>query len=175
MFTMFAKDFTGCFSHCCVEGVDNWIQVCLCCSWWWEVQTSRLSQLGRFPTHWNLSVFEVGLVRLSRSCVFWLADSFQAKVEEHYQQVMVTSDVCSWQTTCSGTVHSWSEALPHQLTSLSYRVFSWAAAQEPRSSEWFYVCKSNILYHSSRRLHTRSNVYISTAQLGPELNFAVHF
>ena len=27
------------------------------CSWWWEEQTSHLSQLGRFPTHWDLSAF----------------------------------------------------------------------------------------------------------------------
>ena len=26
-------------------------------SWWWEVQTSHLSLLGRFPTRWNLSAF----------------------------------------------------------------------------------------------------------------------
>ena len=25
--TMFAKDLTGCFSHCCVEGGDHWVQV----------------------------------------------------------------------------------------------------------------------------------------------------
>ena len=29
----------------------------LLCSWWWEVQTSHLSWLGRFPTHWDLSAF----------------------------------------------------------------------------------------------------------------------
>ena len=25
--------------------------------WWWKVQTSRRSQLERFPTHWDLSAF----------------------------------------------------------------------------------------------------------------------
>ena len=25
----FAKDLTGCFSHCCAEGGDHWIQVCI--------------------------------------------------------------------------------------------------------------------------------------------------
>ena len=39
LLTMFAKDFTDCSSHCCVEGGDHWIQVC---SWRWEMQTSRL-------------------------------------------------------------------------------------------------------------------------------------
>ena len=28
------------------------------CSWWWEVQTTRLSKLGRFPTHWDLMAFQ---------------------------------------------------------------------------------------------------------------------
>ena len=26
---MFAKDFTGCFSHCCAEGNGHWIHVCI--------------------------------------------------------------------------------------------------------------------------------------------------
>ena len=26
---MFAKDLTGCFSYCCVEGGDHWIHVCI--------------------------------------------------------------------------------------------------------------------------------------------------
>ena len=29
LLTMFFKDLTGCFSHCCVEGGDHWIQVCV--------------------------------------------------------------------------------------------------------------------------------------------------
>ena len=35
--------------------------------------------------------------------MFWLADSFQATVEDPHQQVVVTSKVCSWKTSCSGT------------------------------------------------------------------------
>ena len=27
--TMFVKDLTGCFCHCCVEGSDRWIHVCI--------------------------------------------------------------------------------------------------------------------------------------------------
>ena len=41
------------------------------CLWWWEVQTSRLSLFGRFPTHWDLSAFQGQFWVL-----FWLADSF---------------------------------------------------------------------------------------------------
>ena len=33
-------------------------------SWWWEVQTSRISQLGRFPTRRDLSAFR------GQTCVF---------------------------------------------------------------------------------------------------------
>ena len=29
LLTMFAKDLTGCLSHCCVEGGDHWIYVCI--------------------------------------------------------------------------------------------------------------------------------------------------
>ena len=29
LLTMFAKDLTGCFNHCCVESGDHWIQVCV--------------------------------------------------------------------------------------------------------------------------------------------------
>ena len=29
LLTMFAKNLTGCFSHCCVEGGDHWICVCI--------------------------------------------------------------------------------------------------------------------------------------------------
>ena len=38
LLAMFAKDLTGCFNHCCVEGGDQGIQVCV-----FIVQTSRLS------------------------------------------------------------------------------------------------------------------------------------
>ena len=34
--------------------------------------------------------------------MFWLVDSFQAKVEGHHQKVVVTSNVCFWKTSCSG-------------------------------------------------------------------------
>ena len=44
-------------------------------------------------------IFQLSEVKLE-SCVFWLADSFQTKVEGHQQENVVT-------------VHSWLEALPH--------------------------------------------------------------
>ena len=65
----------------------------------------------KLPAHHSLEgfhhirIFQLFEVRLE-SCVFWLADSSQAKVEGHHQQVVVTSNVCSWKTSCSGDVHS---------------------------------------------------------------------
>ena len=51
----------------------------------------------------HIRIFQLFEVRLE-SCVFWPDDSFQAKVEGHHQQVVVTSDVCCGKTSCSGTV-----------------------------------------------------------------------
>ena len=82
---------------------------------------SSLSMMVRganFPPiiAWKVSN-TLGSFRFSRSNLslvcFWLADSFQANVEGHHQQVVVTSNVCFWKTSCSGNVHSWSKALPH--------------------------------------------------------------
>ena len=52
--TMFAKDLTGCFSHRYVKGGDYWIHVCIFIIH--DGKTSRLSQFGRFPTHWPYMV-----------------------------------------------------------------------------------------------------------------------
>ena len=90
----------------------RWWSLNLClhfrCLWRWEVQTSCLLQLGRFSTHWDLSAFrDQTWVLCFLACWF-----FQAKLEGHHQ-VVITSSVCSWKTLCSGTVHSWSEVIPH--------------------------------------------------------------
>ena len=42
---------------------------------------------------------------LSLVC-FGLLIFFKVKAEGHYQQVVITSNVCSWKTLCSGTAHS---------------------------------------------------------------------
>ena len=94
----------------CAEGGDHWIQVC--------VFIVHDGERCKFPTYHSLVGFEhIGIFQLFEfkleSCVFWLADFFQAKVEGHHQQVVVTSNVCPWKTSCSGYVHSWSEALPN--------------------------------------------------------------
>ena len=96
---MFAKDLTGCFSHCCVEGGDHWIYVC--------VFVAHDGERCKLPAYHNLEgfqhivIFQLFKVKLE-SCVFWLADSFETKVEGHHQQVVVTSNVCPWETSCSG-------------------------------------------------------------------------
>ena len=65
----------------------------------------------KLPTYHSLEGFQhIGIFQLLdvklEQCVFWLADSFQAKVEGHHQQVIITSNVSSWKTLCSGNVHS---------------------------------------------------------------------
>ena len=79
------------------------------CSLFMMVRDVNLPQLGKFPTNWNLQLFEVKL----ESCVFWIAGCcllfafllllllfcfFQTTVEGHYQQVVAISNVCSWTT-----------------------------------------------------------------------------
>ena len=79
---------------------------------------STMMRGEKLPIYHSLEGFQhIGIIQLFEvkleSCVFWLADSFQAKVEGLHQQVVVTCNVCSWKTPCPGNVHSWSEALPH--------------------------------------------------------------
>ena len=56
---LFAKDLTGCFSHCHVEGSDHCIHVCI-----FIIHDGERCKLptyhgfGRFPTHWDLSAFQ---------------------------------------------------------------------------------------------------------------------
>ena len=65
--TMFAKDLTGCFSHCCVEGGDHWIHVCI-----FIVQDGKRCKL---PADHSLEGFQhIGIFQLFEvkleSCVF---------------------------------------------------------------------------------------------------------
>ena len=107
---MCAKDLTGSFSHYCVEGGDHWVHVCI-----FIVHDGDRCKVPAYHTlegFQHIGIFQLFKVKLE-SCVFWLADFFQTKVEGHHQQVVVTSNVCSWKALCSGMVHSWSEALLH--------------------------------------------------------------
>ena len=108
---MFAEDLTSCFSHSSVEGGDHWIYV--------YIVVAHDGKRCKPPTYYSLEGFQhVGIFQLFEvkleSCVFWLANFFQAKAEGRHQQVVITSIVCSWKASCSGNVHSWSEVLPHQ-------------------------------------------------------------
>ena len=103
LLTMFAMDLTGCFSHCCVKGGDHCIYVC--------IFVAHDGERCKPPAYHSLEAFQhIGIFQLFKvkleSCVFWLADFFQAKAEGHHQQVVITSDVFSWKTSCSGNVHS---------------------------------------------------------------------
>ena len=102
LLTMFAKDLTGCFNYCCVECGDHSIHVCV-----FIVHDGKRCKLPTYHSlegFQNIGIFQLFEVKLA-SCVLWLADSFQAKVEGHHRQVMAASSVCSWKTSCSGNVH----------------------------------------------------------------------
>ena len=76
LLTMFAKDLTGCSSHCCVEGGDHWIYVCIFVAHDGErCKPPAYYSLGGFQHVWIFQLFEVKL----ESCVFWLADFFSGE------------------------------------------------------------------------------------------------
>ena len=108
--TMFAKDLTGCLSQCCVEGGDHWTHVCFVTIH--DGERCKLTAYHSLESFQHTGIFQPFEIRLESS-VFWLPDSFRTKVEGHHQQVAVTLNVCFWKTSCSGTVHFWSEALLH--------------------------------------------------------------
>ena len=86
LLTMFAKDLTGCFSHCCVEGGDHWITVCII-----SVHDGERCKLPAYPSlesFQHVEIFELLEVRLE-SCVFWLADFFFRR----WQKVIISK---SW-------------------------------------------------------------------------------
>ena len=106
----FAKDPTGCFSHCSVEGGDHWMQICIFINH--DGERCKLPTCHSLEGFRHIGIFQFFEVKLG-SCVFWHSDSVQTTVEGHNQQVVVISNVCPWKTSCSGNVSSWSEAFPH--------------------------------------------------------------
>ena len=109
-FFLFWRCLPGCFSHCCAEGGDHWLHVCIFIVH--DDERYKLASYHSLEGFQHTGIFQLFEVKLE-SCVFWLADSLLTKVEDHHQQVVVTSNFYSWKTLCSSTVHSWSEALPH--------------------------------------------------------------
>ena len=103
LLTMFAKGLTGCFSHWCVEGGDHWVHVCIFIVH--DGERCNHPAYHCLEGFQHIRIFHFFEVR-REFCVFWLANSFQAKVGGHHQQVVVLSNVCFWKTSCFGTVHS---------------------------------------------------------------------
>ena len=64
---MFVVDFTGCFSHCCVEGGDHWIHVCV-----YDGERCKLPAYHCLEGFQHIGIFQLFEVKLE-SCVFWLA------------------------------------------------------------------------------------------------------
>ena len=89
----------------------------------------------------TLGSFSFSRSNLSLVCFGLLLFFCQAKAEGYHQQVMITFNVCSWKTSCSGNVHSWSEALPHQNV-INLVVVSSIWAMPCPSSGCFVMTKS---------------------------------
>ena len=113
LLTMFAKDLSGCFSHCCVEGGDHWIYGC--------IFVAHDGERCKPPAYHSLEGFQqVGIFQLFEvkfeSYVFWLAfffssgkgGSLSSARHDHFKCLLL-ENFMYW----LGIVHSWSEALPH--------------------------------------------------------------
>ena len=88
---MFPKDLAGCVGHYFVEGVGQQVHVGI-----------FVIQYDKGCTFRPYHCFDVKF----DSCWLWFADPLQANVEGCHQQVMITSDICSWKASCPGNVHS---------------------------------------------------------------------
>ena len=74
------------------------------------VRGAKLPAYQSLESFRHIKIFHLFEVKLE-SCVFLSCWFFSD--ERHHQQVVVTSNVCVWKTSCSGNVHSWSKALLH--------------------------------------------------------------
>ena len=115
LLTMFAKDLTGCFSHCCVEGGDHWIYLCIFVVHDGErCKPAAYHSLEGFQHVWIFQLFEVKL----QSCVYWLADFFSGEggrsssaSRDHFQCLLLENFVF-WQ--CSLLIGSASSLVCNQ-------------------------------------------------------------
>ena len=73
LLTMFAKDLTDCFSHCCVEGGDHCIHVCTFTVH--DGERCKLPAYNSLEGFQHVGIFQLFEVRLE-CCVLWFADSF---------------------------------------------------------------------------------------------------
>ena len=70
--TMFVKDLTGCFNHCCSEGGNHWIHVCILLM---MVRGVNFPPIIAWKDSRTLGSFSFSRSNLNLVCV-WLADSF---------------------------------------------------------------------------------------------------
>ena len=101
----------GCVGHYFVEGVDQQVHV--------GIFVIQYDKWYKFPTYHCFECF--CYIRILKfldvkfdSCWLWFADPLQANVEGCHQQVVITSDICSWKASCPGNVHSCVKAPFHQ-------------------------------------------------------------
>ena len=165
---MFAKDLTGCLIHCCVEGGDHWICVCIFVAH--DGERCKPPAYHSLEAFQHVRIFQLFEVKLE-SCVFWLADFFQAKLEGHHQQVVITSNVCSWKTSCSGNIHSWPTVLPHKnVINLVVVLSIWAM---PCPSSGCFVMTKCVRQHKvvkgGKLQKSESSLICSSLQKGPQM------
>ena len=99
---MFSKDLAGCVGHYFVEGVGQQVHVGI-----FVIQYDKWCKFSTyhcFECFCYIRIFKFLDVKFD-SCWLWFADPLQANVEGCHQQVVITSDICSWKASCPGNVH----------------------------------------------------------------------
>ena len=109
--TTFAKDFTSCFSDCCVESNDHWIHVCTFIVH--DGERYKLPAYHSLETFNTLGSFSFSWSNFSLMCLGWLI------LFRRRWKVVISN---SWPLPMSAPgkrrvlamfTHSWSEALRH--------------------------------------------------------------
>ena len=75
----------------------SWWSLNLCIFVAHDGEKCKLSANHSWEGFQHIGIFRLFEVKLE-SCVFWLAGFLPAKAEGHHQQVVITSNVCSWKT-----------------------------------------------------------------------------
>ena len=92
------------------ESGDHWIYVCMFIAH--DGETCKPPAFHSLEGFQHVGIFQLFEVKIE-SCVFWLADFFSGEGGRSSSASRDHFNVCSWKTSCSGNVHSWSEAFPY--------------------------------------------------------------
>ena len=162
--TVFSKDLAGCVGHYFVEGVGQQVHV--------GIFVIQYDKGCKFPTSQCFECF--CYIRILKflgvkfdSCWLWFADPLQANVEGCHQQVMITSDICSWKASCPGNVHSCVKAPFHQdVVDLIVMFSIWAV---PGPSSRCFVWAKCASAHCTLQIRGPLS-FVSALQKGPQVS-----